>query len=163
MVIHTDQWHFRLYLWSRQLLLQFRGRRELFDELRVRHFGVNLCPYMRTLVVWMPIVVMLHLAVFGWIAYVYVVMPLRLFGAMAVGIILAKTIAAMIAGVVFGSILIGLVKLYSLFMDWRADYRAAHPAAEAAHPQRFGFFKLLGAYLRAAHDKVCPHIEVKEA
>lgn len=166
MVIYTDQWHFRLYLWSRQILRQFRGSLDYFDDQRERRFGVNLCPYIRTLMLWMPLVVALHLIVFGLVAYVYVIMPFQLFGAMAIGIVLAKVLAAVITGVVFFGIIVGLVKLFGVFMDWRADYRIAHPVPEvpvgAQRPQRFGFFKLLGAYLRAAHDKICPHIEVKE-
>lgn len=81
LLIEKKSWHARLFFWSLRVWLRFKyGDGWKYDKQLHRHSrSTNLCFYVRTMAVWMPLVLALHLALVVWILYVAFVLPAHLF------------------------------------------------------------------------------------
>lgn len=125
--IFRNSWHFKLY--------HFYHKR--FNRDYEYPSQVNLCPYMRTILLWLPfnyalrlipIVIIETALLFDTVGYYT---PLQVL----------KTIGTVLAA---GSIFIGLLSA----IVWFATKEKTEPTT------------LLGTWLKAKHDKICPVLRV---
>jgi hypothetical protein len=159
MELQSSQWHVRLYLWSRETWLHFWGR--YFYEYQEKR--TNLCLYIRTLLVWMPLVVVLHLAVAAWLIFTFIYLPVVTFGLLPLGVAVAKTagVIVVLAGVVF-IVVFGLAALSEFFESKpiSAEERRQRAAEKAAKPP--GMIAVVGSYVVAKKRQICPTIQLVE-
>jgi hypothetical protein len=154
MELSLDQWHVRLYLWSRETWLHFLGKN--FSEIREKR--TDLCTYIRTLFVWIPIVFLAHIAVFGWLGYVFLYLPITTYDMVPLGIFLAKAVG-MIVGIVAVCFAILLVSfLISERRKKREERMAEERVKKETENERPGFVMIIAIYLRAKKQKICPTI-----
>lgn len=164
MIIDRQSWHWRVYSWWYGH--KYHSCRWVVDEDGLEHWQrhsveperSNLCPYMRAVMFWAPL-----RWFFAWgsiwnvipalwaLALVLVALPvfsvhrwdiLRAYGMVALTL-------AFIAGIICGLI---------------ALERRRKPLPGIKTLRKFkgsSFWKLLGAYLRSAHDRICPEVEPK--
>ena len=155
MIIHDDQWHYQLYLWSRRAWFRFWHREDLFEqEMRDTSEHVNLCPYMRTLGLYLPFIVLTHAAVVAVLAYVLFWMPTTLAPHVSLGFTWAGFLATVIRVI---GVLVAVMPVIAfiagvVWLWWRI------PRKPRKGPS---IFAVMAAYVEAAHDAVCPRIPIK--
>lgn len=78
MYIDPQSWHARLFFLCLNIWLKFKtGSSNIPSRLRE---GTNICFYIRSIVVWMPLVFLTHILVAAGSVYVLVIHPLKTFG-----------------------------------------------------------------------------------
>lgn len=104
MNLRSGSWYVRLfhaclYVWASFKYFD-EWDREKFTERHAKQ--TNLCFFVRTIVVWTPLVLVLHVAVYGAAVTVLAVAPIYLFGVGGYGktLLVLAIVAATIAGVV---------------------------------------------------------------
>lgn len=143
--ISRKSWHFRLY-------------RYYMKELKNESVGrtVCLCPYMRSLLIWLPLrfffmrlMFPITITVLSCIGLAGVVGELGWLG-------FFKVLGAVLAGlaVILGAILLG-VWLYTRYQMYTA-VRDAFPGAPKEPTT------LVGQWLKANHEKICPCFEITD-
>jgi hypothetical protein len=164
MELERRQWFVRWFFWSLGIWNEFTERD---DSWRMKRRGTNLCHFIRVTSVWAPLVLLLHLAVYGAAISALTLVPIALFG-FTFYISLIVAIATVVL-VVWAS------KRYMAYQRSRAAHKAytatstAAPATEAKPvekappaPRPPGFFETLWAYIVAIKRKVCPMISFRE-
>ena len=116
----------------------------------------NLCTYIRTVFIWLPLVIVTHVAFVLWVGYVLVYFPITTFG-YGYG-----TFWLWIAGIVAA---FGLI--YLLLKQSRHATAAISSAGKAvsnttAWKETETFFGLIWRRVRDAHDRVCTPITFRE-
>ena len=139
MIVDKSSWHARLYFWWH------KQKRPNGSEPTV----VNLCPYVRTVLLWAPLrFVFLHRFV-RWISW-----PLLLgfgqFGLYLMGPRAMKAEKFFLMSLVIGTAFIATMAGVIWFHDRIKDVDSVK-----------SFGRVLDARLEAAHDKICPVIELK--
>ena len=158
MIFHDDQWHLRLYRWSRKVWLHFWNQD--IDQVDSR-VAVGLCPYVRTIFLYMPLIVALHLGVFAAAGYVLLVQPIMWFGALPFGIFIGKLVGIVaVAAVCIGGI-VGVVMAIAAISEWLENRTATHKVKRVAPDDRPSFSRVIRMWWKAIHDRMCPLIEIK--
>jgi hypothetical protein len=78
MYINPQSWHARLFFQCLGIWFKFKTG-DNYIPLRLRE-GTNICFYVRTIVVWMPMVLLAHILVAAGSVYVLVIYPFNTFG-----------------------------------------------------------------------------------
>lgn len=142
MVISEDGFWARLYRFSRFRMRDWRGKRH------ESHTGnTNLCFFMRSIFVWMPLAAILNLAVvlFALYAtYTFIIEILNNFGDAGLWFKIA-----LLVGVSLG-ILIGAIYLVA----WIAVYEPFRRLSRSETGQ------VLGGWLESTHDAICPLVTI---
>jgi hypothetical protein len=125
--IFRNSWHFKLY--------RFYQRRFNNDYNYPNY--VNLCPYMRTLLLWLPLQYVVRVAIISLVTLVFLFGFVGSMSLKQVLIMLALTIASM---VILGGIIFGIF--------WLVEREPSEPTT------------LIGAWIKAKHDKICPSMRV---
>lgn len=158
MNLAVETWYVRWFFWSVQILHAFRGRDWWENEQRrIRERGTNLCAFVQTTILWAPVVLALHLALYGGGIAALTAVPIYFFGfwgyAWGAGAIIA---------------IVCVVVALALLLDWESERRKKHPElvyeqqkkAEPTEkkPADPSFFAIFWAWLTAKKQKVCPLI-----
>lgn len=159
MELNRSVWYVRLFFWSLGIWGAFRDDDYRYDRSRVEKSGTNLCFFTRVMVVYMPLVLLLH-AAFATVAVASLTaLPIYLFGGIAYGWTLAAI--AVVIGTIWG-VKVALrraarrERTQVKFVERKQETR---PAAEVTEASRGpGFFEVLWAYLVAAKKKICPSV-----
>jgi len=142
MQISRRSWHFRVYEW-------FNSGYPVPDS-------VNLCPYVRTVLIWAPF---FFAAKILWRA----LLANRYERAVVYGIASGGYIL-LCAQLSPTSLVPPLVTLNFVLLVWVAVWLACYIENRSTSPQNpsppSAFRTLLRAYLTAIHDRVCPQIDV---
>lgn len=160
MELNRQSWHTRLFFWALDISCKFTGNSSRWILSRGGE-KTNLCQYVRFLLVWMPLVLGINVALVGFAIWTIVVLPINLFGITGY----AWTIGT-IVGVI--AIIVAIVYLFKLF-GWLMDKRdkaakkspvvRKQPVPVVIKPYTGpSFWEVLGAWMKAQKDKVCPII-----
>lgn len=168
--VDKKSWHARLFFWSLCIWLKFKYGQYWKGQLSKYERQTNLCFYMRTIIVWMPLVLGLHLMVWGALFYVSFILPGELFGFKAFGkfwlfVLLA---AALVAAVIFGGIVYEeniepkiRPKIRSYVRKRKEEKRAA-VAAKPPEPKGMSGWEVLITWLVARKQAICPFISFQK-
>lgn len=160
MELNRSIWYVRLFFWSLGIWGAFRDGDYRYDRSYVEERGANLCFFIRVMVVYTPLVLLLHAAFAAAAVASLTALPIYFFGGIAYGWTLATIV------VVIGTIW-GVKVALRRRAAWREHThvkfverkREARPETEATEtPRGPGFFEVLLAYLVAAKKKICPSI-----
>ncbi|MGD0977323.1 MAG: hypothetical protein ABR875_03460 [Minisyncoccia bacterium] len=77
--IDPDSWHAKLYFWCLALWAKFRSGSDGEYYFDIFTEKTNLCLYIRAIVIWMPLVILLHLLLLACAIYALLI-PFRTFG-----------------------------------------------------------------------------------
>lgn len=160
MELSKNQWHVKFYFWCLDVW-------DAYTESYTDRCRSNLCQYIRTIFVWMPLAIATQLAFYALAFYVLLYFPATHFSVPTT----AKTYG--VISIVVGAIwLFGIAKSWLEEQDRKRGYEAfmeslneepverAEPVvAEPAEEKGPGFIEVVWTYLVAAKRKVCPIIE----
>lgn len=164
MELNPNSWYVRLFFWSVGIWGAFLDKeyRYVPDDLRER--GTNLCFFVRVMVVYMPLVLLLHAAFVVAAVVSLTALPIYLFGSIAYGWTLAA-IAAVIVAILGVKRMLGLRALLRAIEQERAQREKRFVEQEREErsvvteaPKGPSFFEVLWAYLVAGKKKICPSV-----
>lgn len=158
MILDKNSWHARLYSWTAWNWLRFRG----YDPDLRRHAdrfenlsNTNLCQYIRTLFIQLPLLILLHGLLAVAVGYALFWHPIALFGSYSwlsvIGISLCVAAAAI---AVIGLIYLGFVssdKVKSAIETY-IDKLANTPP---------GIIRLTIQWFKDRHDNICSIIQLR--
>lgn len=153
LTLDKNDWKTRLFRWALSVWDEFRGAHTFMED------GTNLCFFVRTICVWMPMVLALHLAVLGAAIWCVAVFPITAFGVGAWLLTLGGI--ALFFGACYGA----------HRLDERAKAKRAaqgeQPKPKKARRVKTGpsAWSLIWLWLKSQKRKVCPEIrfDAKEA
>lgn len=153
--VNPDSWHARLYLWSHTIWWQFwhKRNRSWYEDKRE---NTNVCYYLRVMLMYAPLVIILHAALLAATVGVVVVLPIHLFGFWGVGKATFVIFLLVALGV---GLAIGLGVLAQKAGDAAIDASQRH--REMIHEQGgLTFWEVVRARISGAKHKICPLIRV---
>jgi uncharacterized membrane protein len=157
MELNRNQWHVKFYFWCLDVW-------DAFLETYTDRHQSNLCQYIRTIFVWMPLAFAMNVGLLLYALYVLFYYPLTRFG-----------VIGSFKGYVTVTLIVGTIYLFFYMKKKRAErlreQRWAHERAtdvnsnddEAEEKEKRGpgFIEVIWLYLVAMKQKVCPMIEFK--
>lgn len=164
MQMDRGQWHVRWFFWSLGIWDEFTDHNSTWHT---EENGTNLCHFIRVTLVWVPLVFLINIFVYGAALATLTLVPVVLFG-----------FTTYIAFIVATAIVIAVVwaSKYSSYKrrhrereqrfreTYSADSSTAASSADAT-PMAAGapgFFKTLWAFIVAGKQKICPMITFRE-
>ncbi len=159
MTLNEHLWYVRLFFWSASICDEFT---EGNMKWRARERGTNLCQFLRVIMVYMPAILLLHIALYGSAIVAITAMPIYLIGMVWYFAVVGAIV--LIVGIVHA------IKWYRRMRLRRAarnEARAQARPAPVATPQPAtspGFGSIVWQWLAAQKQRVCPVINfnVKE-
>ncbi len=143
------RWHVRLYLWAEPIVAEFFEKRSI-TEYHNDSVSTNLCPYMRTILVWFPLAILMNgLALLAALTAFFLV-PVSLIGIKAYAITL---------GCIFTWLVVLVAVAWWRVMDRKLDddYRKIFGEDRDDTPTLHG---ALAVYAGKLHDGICPGITI---
>ncbi len=153
-----NQLHVKFYFWCLDVW-------DAFLRTRTSRRMYNQCQYIRTILIWMPLALIVNVAFWVYAFYVLVYFPFIRFGAVGSGVIYLMVVF------VFGVILFcAYVKEkledrwceYCRAVEQDADFALSDVTAAGKQKRDPGFFKTIWAYLVAAKQRICLTVELKD-
>ena len=155
MYISQNSWHFQLYKFTKTVVERFKGN-PYWDNVSVSK--VNLCPYMRTILIWGPLVVSFYSFLYAFGLYVLVYLPITMTnGAAIMNTGLFIFVCALIAVALIGSIAF----ITNMTVGLVDKQRAKREEMEELGIKPSGFFAILMEYLKSLKSKTCVQLEVQ--
>ncbi|HVZ10980.1 MAG TPA: hypothetical protein VG941_00940 [Candidatus Paceibacterota bacterium] len=162
--IEKESWHAKLFFWSLAIWLKFKeGQSSSPEGLRLYYHGTNLCFYIRTIVIWMPMVLALHAALLSAAVYVIVILPFRFFGW---SYALFWGFWVLIVG---GAFLGGVLSSYfwKKSSEWRRrrrDFQRLNrlKQLDCSLNQGLSGIQVARAWISARKEKICPFISFEK-
>ena len=150
--IEPDSWHYKLFTLGKQITEAFIGNEYWYDQPSSKT-KVDLCSYMRTIMIWGPLCTLAHILFYAFILFVTVWFPISVAGGLSYlwMLIILVCVAGAIAGIA------------GFF--WTADKAtAAYKSYKLGRPEPTGptFRGLIREYYWAVKQRICPILEVEE-
>ena len=154
MELDKRQWYVRWFFWSLMVWDEFRET----DSSWKFENGTNLCHFIRVMLVWCPLVLLLNATVYGSGIAALTALPISLYG--GVGYAWVVGIFTFVVGLVL------VMKSVSRRLGkWKHRRPVVHKSEKkkvtpkvAAAPTGPGFFEVLWKYIVGLKKKVCPII-----
>lgn len=149
MDLNRQKWYVRWYFWSLEICDESLDRGDTSE--RVVENGTNLCAFMRTILIYTPLILLFNALVYAATLATITVLPIYLFGFKGFGLS-------------WGGLAVLGVSIYLivLFVMWRKNKRRSRALVEkkaantdAASPS---FHRVVGQWVMAKKRKVCPLI-----
>lgn len=155
MNLNKSKWYVRWYFWSLGICEEFLERGMQRDaELD----GTNLCAFMRVILIYTPLILLIHAIVYASALATITLWPIHLFGLKGYGLIVGRI-----------AVLIVLIILVTNLVGWLLDKRQARILAQGqeakptnANTAGPGFARVLGRWVVAKKRKICPLITFVE-
>ncbi|MDO8655467.1 MAG: hypothetical protein Q7R48_03615 [bacterium] len=154
MELNRNVWYVQLFFWSLRIYGAFRKdfwNRRRFDPEEVARNGTNLCFFMRVIIVYVPLILLSHAALFVAAAASVTLVPISFFGAAAYGrtlVFLAATAA----------IIFLIIKMITFAQRHKPAKQTPKKRPVAKQPTGPSFLEVSWAYVVAVKRKVCPLI-----
>lgn len=140
-------WYVRWFFWSLGICDVFRDRDTAW---LVERDGISLCPFIRIMLVYAPLVIAFHAVVYVAAFMTLTAMPIYLFGGSAylwgIGDVIILTL-----------IIVGIKKL-NAWLDVRTPVSHAPKIKKVSTSSGPSFFAVIRQWLVAVHEKICPTI-----
>lgn len=152
--LSSNKWHVRLFKWCYQISVAcWRKNPEFWMDDYKR---TNLCQFIRTIFVSAPLALLLNLAFWLWVGFIFLYWPISHlgFGSYAIGIGLIVGGLAAALGVIFGAIE-GTTYVVKLNSRRRERLRNA-PKKEP------GMLSLIWQYICDRHNQFCVTIKIED-
>lgn len=150
MDLNKSKWYVRWYFWSLGICEEFRDNHSLIWN--AEKDGTNLCAFMRVILIYAPLILLLHAIVYAAALAVITVLPIWLFGLMSYGLVVGA-IALLIILVALAINLVGeLLDKRRTRIDAQ-EQAVKTTSADATDPS---FVRVLGRWVVAKKRKVCP-------
>lgn len=148
MTLSRERWIVRLFFFSVRILDTFtEGDR----EWRIGQNGTTLCFFFQATFIWAPLVLLLHLVVYGAILAALVLAPIFFFG--------LGTFVAILGGLAtLASLIFTAGAVRRLLKQWKRG--TARPTRKDMGPSSVG---IVWSWLAAQKQKVCPMISFNSA
>ena len=157
MELDRRQWYVRWFFWSLMVWNEFKEDDDSSWRYRT---GTNLCHFLRVMLVWCPLVLLLNAAVYGSGIAVLTVLPIYFYGGVGY--------AWIIGVIVFVVGLLLAVKFVNRRLSEWSYRRSAMrvrvpqpPRAPITAPTGPTFLEVLLSYIIAVKMKVCPTVTFK--
>lgn len=166
--IDKASWHAQVYFWALGVWFKFKGYKEIPDHWRREG---NLCLYIRTLTVWLPLTFALHILFGALVVFTFVKLPIALFG-------MVLFVESVIGLVIFAGLGWALARGGARISRWINRRRnnqpkearrkpqmrpVVGPVVEAVFDTGMSFFELIVEWLVAQKKKICPKINFVSA
>jgi hypothetical protein len=155
--INRESWHWKLYIFDLQMINAWTGEDFYYDEEGPKNIG--LCPYMRTLFLWGPLIMMTNLI--PWAAVIWSVIY---FPTSAMGII-GPIMVVLGLALIFATIwCLGLLaKRNKQKRIAREEETARQGRYDRFDPKKDDdtFWKLIKDWIKTRKSKICPIMEVR--
>ncbi len=156
MIISSKSWHYKLFLFNYQLLERFKGRSYWYESEPNR---INLCPYMRTILIWGPMLYLFYGLLWFLMGLTFLYIPFLMIGVSDTGWLGSVILSLVITAGIIGGLIAGLTYT-SMFVGKKIkEIKEEYEIRNADKPN--GFFKILAAYWKSFHDKTCFTMDVK--
>lgn len=150
MKINPQSWHYKLYAFNAQLVAAWFHKDNYHYEA-TDDKNVGLCPYMRMILLWGPIVMLTYTVPLGALGASFVWLPVIATSGMAY--LWMGAMAAVVAATIWSAarpINYEKERVKSAERKRRREYAEENP----------GFMRILWNYVLTAKTKVCPILEV---
>jgi hypothetical protein len=160
MELNQSAWYVRLFFWSLGIWEAFQDYLYRYDRSYVEERGTNLCFFIRVTFVYMPLVLLLHIALVVAAVASLTALPIYLFGGIAYGWTLSAI--AVVIGIIWGvkkkRALRRVTEHERTQVEFAEHKHGVRPLEEATEPRGPGFLDVLWVYLVATKKKVCPSV-----
>ena len=157
MELNPNQWHVKFYFWCLDVW-------DAFQESHTNRNRSNLCQYIRTIFVWMPLALVANIGFWLYTFYVLIYFPLTHFGVVGSGKGYG-TIALICGAISLYFYLKAKLKERREEQQLAADLAAGVSSSGSRHFEEEekspGFIEVIWLYLVAMKQKVCPTIEFR--
>jgi hypothetical protein len=155
MELNRSVWYVRLFFWSLRIWGAFRNDDHRYDVYEMEKRGTNLCFFVRVMIVYMPLVLLTHVAFVVAAVASLTVLPIYLFGGINYGwlLVVIAVVTCTLKGI--GVAERRVAERKHMWVKLMEHERETQQATESGGP---GFFGVLWAYLVATKKKVCPLI-----
>lgn len=166
MELDRNCWYVRLFFWSLEIVDEFTDGNRVYDAEKE---GTNLCPFMRTILICMPLIFLLHAVVIAAAVYALTALPIRLFGGWAYVWAIIGIACVLLMILVIKFTLKALAKRALSRQDSQQQEEEKEeperPSRVAVEKETSGpsFSAVLREYIVAIHKKVCPMIVFKQS
>lgn len=165
MEFNKNRWYVQWFFLSLRVIDNFGGRSG--DNTYYYRHGTNLCHFMRVTLLWAPLVVALHIALYGLAVAALVLTPLHYFGLIGA----AKIYGVILLGV--GALILVVAGIWgatelAVFVDRKVSETSAtmkerQKLAAARKAERGpSFGSVLWQYVIAIKRRICPIITFKQ-
>ena len=159
MKLNLESWHYKLYAFDCQMVAA------LWDESNPHEYPqhgriIGLCPYMRMILIWGPLTLLLQLSPWAAAIGAVCVLPMYVIGSTS-WITLVLSIIAII-GLAIGAWM--LMRYITDAVDThRTNKQESLPQIDPfAEPKPDTFWTMTVAYLRSAKTRICPILEIDD-
>jgi hypothetical protein len=164
--IAPTSWHYKVYVFNSQLCAKWHNDDSEFHEYPLHTRNIGLCPYMRMIFIWGPLVVLTYILVAMFIALTVWTLPSFATNGVSGTLWLLGSIAAMISGVLLmGSCIDYCEKRKDIIRQKNNDIKNSMTADEYdafINPVKEAtFWSLCKDYLKSMKTKVCPVLEFR--
>lgn len=152
--LSSDKWHIKVFKWCYQVSVAcWRKNPEFWMDDYKR---TNLCQYIRTIFVAAPLALLLNLAFWLWVGFVFLYWPILHmgFGSYAIGIAVLIGGLAAAVGVIYCGV--ESITYVSKFCTRRQVARRNAP------PKEPGMLSLVWQYVRDRHNQFCVNIKIED-
>ena len=156
MNLNKDKWYVHWYFWSLGICEQFSDNFRLIDRAEIR--GTNLCAFMRVIIIYAPLILLLHAIVYAAALATVTVWPIYLFGLKWYGIGVGALVALVLTIIVVVKLVIWLLRKREEKIE--AQEQLAKPTND--NPTGPSFLRIVGQWVMAKKRKICPLITFAE-
>jgi hypothetical protein len=157
MKLRKSSWHYKLYAFNSQLCAAWWDEDD-FYRYPIHGTIIGLCPYMRMIMIWGPLVF-----AFNLLPVIVMVGALLVLPAVTIGLWSLLTFSFVVVGVI-GAVIglsMGMAYLKNVRSEFvvkkttQNEYDAMHGIS---HPETF--WSLLTSYVKSMKTKICPVLEL---
>lgn len=156
MKLNPNSWHYKIYAFNSQLVAAWMHKDDYHYYPKIGSFGIGLCPYMRMILIWGPLVALTNVVPFAAIYAAFIMFPG--FAAGGAGIFwLIFTLAS----------IVGFFVLLAKIKDWASERQERREESQLRrqdpdYQEPEGFWRLVGGYLKSMKTKICPVLEIQD-
>ena len=159
MKLNKSSWHYKMYAFNSQMFAAWTMEPD-FHSYPYDGKIIGLCPYMRMIILWGPLVFLCNLA--PWIAAVaaFIVLPVVTIGVSSQLTVVATIVGVVIAASLFFAGVQYVGDRYIFAKKLKRKQRRIDAENSVTPPETF--WSLLVSYIMSLKTKVCPVLEIDD-
>lgn len=162
--INPESWHYKLYVFNTQLIGRWGDDEEFYLRPHSRRRKIGLCPYVRTIMLWGPLVMASYVLPIGAFLGVVVFLPGGLAGTAGILGLISVFVAMAALAVGIGYLTKWINTVHKIYVPKKSELATNYDddgyPIEIERPATF--WTILKDYIIAAKTKVCPVLTLPE-